>query len=135
MLGNGIVTGGWVELRNVRAELDGLLVRDSPISCLLASESASVAVRDCAFEKCKVAGIEVNASARVNATSVIVRHTDGPAFGVPERASLVVDAFEVSDAQTLVWADCEAGATVRMSRGRVNGVEASPAPCVKGDVP
>ncbi|WP_241758654.1 hypothetical protein [Pyxidicoccus parkwayensis] len=124
--------GDGLQLREVEADVEGIVVRDVAGSCVLAAQSARVKLRDAELRGCGYAGLSVDTQARMDATGVEV-HGAGAALSALGRGELRVDVLTASGlGDGLVWAECQG--TTRMSLKRVRSEDARglPLPCVEG---
>jgi hypothetical protein len=124
--------GDGLQLREVEADVEGVVVRDVAGSCVLAAQAAHVKLRDVQLRGCKYAGLSVDTQARMDATGVEV-HGAGAAMSATGNGELRVDVLTASGLEDgLVWAECQG--TTRMSLERVRSEDARglPLPCVTG---
>jgi hypothetical protein len=114
--------GNAVELRGATATLEGVTVVGAAGIGVLAAEGSSVALRDLWLERCRWAGVAVETRAEVKGSSLVVRDSPGSALALPGEGRAEVDGLSSEhEAEGPVWAECERGAQVRLSRLRDDG--------------
>jgi hypothetical protein len=125
-------SGDGLHLRDVEAEVEGLVVRDVAGVGVLGAQGARVVLRAVSLEACRQGGVVAETLGQVKVESLEVRGLGGPVLAAHEEGVLRVEELTLKGtASPLVWADCQ-GAT-RVWLGRVRGTDAGwgeLAPCV-----
>lgn len=124
--------GDGLQLRDVEADVTGVVVREVAGSCVLAAQAARVKLRDLDLRGCQYAGLAVDTQARLEATGVEI-HGAGAAMSATGQGELRVDRLTASGlADGLVWADCQGATRMSLERVRSEDVRGLPAVCVTG---
>jgi hypothetical protein len=125
-------SGDGLHLRDVEAEVEGLVVREVAGVGVLGAQGARVVLRDVSLEACRQGGVVAETLGEVTVASLEVRDLGGPVLAAHEAGVLQVEALTVKGAAPrLVWADCQGATRVRL--GRVLGTDGgwgTLAPCV-----
>ncbi|MBZ4421211.1 hypothetical protein [Myxococcus sp. RHSTA-1-4] len=128
--GDGIAGDG-LHLRQVEADVEGVVVDGVAGTCVLAAQDARVVLRDAELSGCGHAGLMVDTLARLEATGVEVRG-GGTALAAMGDGEVRADALTASGlSEGLVWAECQGSTRVRLSRVRSEDVRGLSAPCVE----
>jgi hypothetical protein len=110
-------SGDGVQLRASRATLESISVLRSAGSGIWAAEDSRVELRDLVLDDCRRGGLVAETLAQVGAVSLMVRGSAGPAIAVPGEARVRVDLLSSEhNQQGAVWAECERGAQVLLTR-------------------
>ncbi|WP_269744447.1 right-handed parallel beta-helix repeat-containing protein [Stigmatella aurantiaca] len=125
-------TGEGLHLRGVKAQVEGLEVRDAKGAGVLAAQGTEVDVRDARLRGCKQAGLLVESLSEMQATEIEIHDTEGPALAVLRDGRLWVEALTASGlAEGLVWAECGGSTRVRLGLVRSTNLQGLSAPCVE----
>ncbi|SEU15512.1 Protein of unknown function [Stigmatella erecta] len=129
-------SGDGLHLRGVKAEVEGLEVRDAKGVGVLAAQAAAAGVRDARFQGCKQAGLLVESLGVLRAMDIEIRDTEGPALAVLRDGQLQVEGLTASGlAEGLVWAECGGASRVRLQGVRSEDRRGAEAPCVEREAP
>ncbi len=124
--------GDAVHVRGGSALLDSAFVRVAAGAGVLAAEGAELSMRDVVLENCRWAGLIAETLARVRGSSVLVRNAGGAAIVVPGEANVQVDLLSSeSNSQGAVWAECESGAHVILTRLAGDSLGGATSRCVR----
>ncbi|WP_240360419.1 DUF1565 domain-containing protein [Pyxidicoccus caerfyrddinensis] len=124
--------GDGLQLREVEADVEGVVVRDVEGSCILAAQAAHVKLRDAELRGCRYSGLAVDTQARLEATEVVIDGA-GAAMTAMGQGELRVDVLTASGlADGLVWADCQGTTRVSLERVRSEDARGLPSSCVAG---
>lgn len=108
-MGDGLV------LRDAAVTLDDVAVRDTEGPGVSMSAVARVTARQVVVERAVVAGVLVELGAQFEARSLVVHGAHGPAVLVNHASVATIGSLESSGVESAVWAECEAGAVVRLT--------------------
>ncbi|NTX15266.1 hypothetical protein HUA76_31315 [Myxococcus sp. CA056] len=126
------ITGDGLHLRQVRADVEGVVIRRTTGACVLAAQNARVSLRDAELEQCGQAALLVDTLARLDATGVEARDSGETVLAAMGDGDLRVDALLVRGAsQGLIWAECTGDTRVRLGRIRTEDRRGEEAPCVE----
>jgi hypothetical protein len=128
--GDGIAGDG-LHLRQVEADVEGVVVDGVAGTCVLVAQDARVVLRDAELSGCAHAGLSVDTLGRLEATGVEVRG-GGTALAAMGEGQLRADALTASGLKEgLVWAECQGDTRVRLGRVRSEDERGLSAPCVE----
>lgn len=126
------ITGDGLHLRQVRADVEGVVIRRTTGACVLAAQNARVSLRDAELEQCGQAALVVDTLARLDATGVEARDSGETVLAAMGDGDLRVDALLVRGAsQGLIWVECTGDTRVRLGRIRTEDRRGEEAPCVE----
>ncbi|TQF10464.1 hypothetical protein FJV41_39395 [Myxococcus llanfairpwllgwyngyllgogerychwyrndrobwllllantysiliogogogochensis] len=126
------ITGDGLHLRQVRADVEGVVIRRTTGACVLAAQNARVYLRDAELEQCGQAALLVDTLARLDATGVEARDSGETVLAAMGDGDLRVDALLIRGAsQGLIWAECTGDTRVRLGRIRTEDRRGEEAPCVE----
>ncbi|WXH28132.1 hypothetical protein WA016_02075 [Myxococcus stipitatus] len=129
---NDGITGEGLHLRQVHAEVEGVLVRDTAGACVLAVQNARVTLRDAELARCGQSALSVDTRARMDAMSVEAKDIQQTALAAMDGGELRVDALVArTTRQGLVSAECTGDTRVRLGRVRAEDVRGVDAWCVE----
>ncbi|MCY1016368.1 hypothetical protein [Pyxidicoccus sp. MSG2] len=124
--------GDGLQLREVEADVEGVVVREVAGSCVLAAQAAHVKLRDAELSGCRYSGLAVDTQAWLEATGVVIDGA-GAAMTATGQGELRVDGLTASGlGDGLVWADCQGNTRVSLERVRSEDARGLPTPCVAG---
>ncbi len=125
-------SGDGLHLRDVEAEVEGLVVRDVAGLGVLGAQGARVVLREVSLEGCRQGGVVAETLGEVKVESLEVQGLGGPVLAAHADGVLRVEELTLKGAAwPLVWADCQGATRVRL--GRVRGTDGGwgeLAPCV-----
>jgi len=128
--GDGIAGDG-LDLRQVTADVEGVVVRDVAGACVLAAQDARVTLREVELRGCQRVGVTVDTFARLEAPSLNI-HESGFALAAMGEGELRVDVLGASElAEGLIWTECKGATRVRLSHVTSQDVRGLSAPCVE----
>ncbi|WP_342379259.1 hypothetical protein NVS55_07400 [Myxococcus stipitatus] len=129
---NDGVTGEGLHLRQVRAEVENVVVRETSGACVFAAQSARVVLRDAELNRCGQSALAVDTGARLEATGVEARAPQEAALSAMEGGELRVDALVARKPRMgLVSAECTGDTRVKLGRVRTDDDRGADAPCVE----
>jgi hypothetical protein len=124
--------GDALHLRDARAVVERVSVRQAAGVGLLAAQASRVEARSLILQGCRWGGLVVETLADLEGTSVVVQDSGGAALAVPGDASARVDLLvSERNAEGALWADCASGAKVHLTRVREDGPPGRSLPCVR----
>jgi len=128
--GDGIAGDG-LDLRQVTADVEGVVVRDVAGACVLAAQDARVTLREVELRGCQRVGVMADTFARLEAPSLNI-HESGFALAAMGEGELRVDVLGASElAEGLIWTECKGATRVRLNRVTSEDVRGLSAPCVE----
>ncbi|WP_255203885.1 hypothetical protein, partial [Myxococcus sp. AM011] len=126
------VTGDGLHLRQVRADVEGVVIRQTTGVCVLAAQNARVLLRDAELERCGQAALMVDTLATLDATGVEARDSGETVLAAMGEGDLRVDALHARGSrQGLLWAECTGVTRVRLGRIRAEDRRGEEAACVE----
>jgi len=126
------VTGDGLHLRQVRADVEGVVIRDTTGACVLAAQNARVLLRDAELERCGQAALLVDTLATLDATGVEARDSGETVLAAMGEGDLRVDALHARGSrQGFIWAECTGATRVRLGRIRAEDRRGEEAACVE----
>lgn len=126
------VTGDGLHLRQVRADVEGVVIRRTTGACVLAAQNARVLLRDAELERCGQAALLVDTLATLDATGVAARDSGETVLAAMGEGDLRVDALDARGSrQGLLWAECTGVTRVRLGRIRAEDRRGEEAACVE----
>jgi hypothetical protein len=109
--------GDGLHLREVRAEVADVVVREAPGACVLAAQAAEVTLSGLSLSGCRHSGVTVETFAQVTAVGLEVRGPGGPAVAVLRDGVLRLDGLTGRELPGgLLWAECQGEARVLLGR-------------------
>ncbi|QSQ17995.1 hypothetical protein [Myxococcus landrumensis] len=129
---NDGITGEGLHLRQVRAEVEGAVVRETSGACVFAAQNARVVLRDAELDRCGQSALSVETRASLDATGVESRAAQESVLAAMEGGELRVDALIARGARRgLVSAECTEDTRVKLGRVRTDDDRGVDAPCVE----
>ncbi|MFP2911484.1 hypothetical protein ACLESD_41955 [Pyxidicoccus sp. 3LFB2] len=123
--------GDGLHLRQVEADVEGVVVRDVAGACVLAAQDARVVLREADLRGCQHVGVAVDTLAKLEAPKLNI-HKSGVALSAMGGGELRVDGLDASElAEGLVWAECQGATRVRLEGVQPADERGLPAPCVE----
>ncbi|WP_238539870.1 hypothetical protein [Corallococcus macrosporus] len=126
------VTGDGLHLRQVEADVEGVVVREAQGACVLAAQAARVSLRGAKLEACGDVGLMTDTLARLDASSVKI---DGAASALKAQggSELRVESLDARGlAKGFAQAECEGGTQVLLKDLRSEDTRGLPeTPCVQ----
>ncbi|WP_239989393.1 hypothetical protein [Corallococcus macrosporus] len=126
------VTGDGLHLRQVEADVEGVVVREAQGACVLAAQAARVSLRGAKLEACGDVGLMTDTLARLDASSVKI---DGAASALKAHggSELRVESLDARGlAKGFAQAECEGGTQVLLKDLRSEDTRGLPeTPCVQ----
>ncbi|NVJ04778.1 hypothetical protein HUW63_05895 [Myxococcus sp. AM001] len=108
------VTGDGLHLRQVEADVEGVVVRDAQGACVLAAQNARVSLRDAKLEKCGYVGLLTDTLARMNAANVEIQGA-ATALGALGNGELRVESLSATGLESgFIHAECEGTTQVHL---------------------
>jgi hypothetical protein len=101
-----------VQLRGGRAVLKNLTVQQVSGACLTAAEGTDASLETATLENCRTAGLAAEGGARLLASAVTVRTSEGPGAVATGDGRLALRDFRALGTDGVVWAECTSGAQV-----------------------
>lgn len=124
--------GDGLHLREVEADVQGMVVRDVAGACILAAQAAHVKLRGAELRRCTLAGLSVDTQGQLQATDVGIQGA-GAAMTALGQGELHVDLLTASGlADGLIYAECQGATRVSLERVRSEDARGLPLPCVTG---
>ncbi|WP_256337239.1 hypothetical protein [Myxococcus xanthus] len=124
------VTGDGLHLRQVEADVEGVVVRDAQGACVLAAQNARVSLRGAKLETCGYVGLLTDTLARMNAVNVDIQGA-ATALGALGNGELRVESLSASGLETgFVHAECEGATQVHLKEFRSEDTRGLSARCV-----
>ncbi len=124
------VTGDGLHLRQVEADVEGVVVRDAQGVCVLTAQNARVSLRGAKLETCGYVGLLSDTLARMNAVNVDIQGA-ATALGALGDGELRVESLSASGLETgFVHAECEGATQVYLKKFRSEDTRGLSARCV-----
>nr|WP_275902267.1 non-ribosomal peptide synthetase [Myxococcus vastator] len=124
------VTGDGLHLRQVEADVEGVVVRDAQGACVLAAQNARVSLRDAKLEKCGYVGLLTDTLARMNAANVEIQGA-ATALGALGNGELRVESLSATGLESgFIHAECEGTTQVHLKEFRSEDARGLSARCV-----
>ena len=124
--------GDGLELRDAEVEVDNLIIRDAAGIGIFATAGARVEVNRFSCERCRVGAVVCELGSTVSLKSMISKGGEGPAIAVLDRASVKLEDADITAVQVPIWAECDQGARVTVTRLKSNLV-LPPSGCIWRD--
>ncbi|MFP2959503.1 hypothetical protein ACLEPN_17095 [Myxococcus sp. 1LA] len=126
------VTGDALHLRQVEADVEGVVVRDAQGACVLAAQDARVSLRGAKLESCGDVGLMTDTLARMDASNVKIQGA-ARALKAHGGSELRVDSLDAQGLEKgFVQAECEGDTQVHLKDLRSEDLRGlSAAPCVQ----
>ncbi|WP_426749452.1 hypothetical protein [Myxococcus sp. Y35] len=125
------VAGDGLHLRQLEADVEGVVVHGAQGACVLAAQNARVSLRDADLEACGYVGMLTDTLARMSASHVSVRGA-ATALGALGDGELRVDGLTARElVQGLVHAECGGATQVHVQDLRSDDTRGLSAPCVQ----
>ncbi|GEN05023.1 hypothetical protein MFU01_00600 [Myxococcus fulvus] len=129
------ITGDALHLRQVIADVEGVVVRGASGTCVLATQSARVSLRDADLERCGQTALLADTLATLDARSVEVRDSARTALSATGDGVLRVDVLRSTKSrQGLVGAECTGSTRIHLGRVDSEDTRGTELPCVKRTV-
>ncbi|AGC42803.1 putative lipoprotein [Myxococcus stipitatus DSM 14675] len=129
---NDGITGEGLHLRQVRAEVENAVVRETAGACVFAAQNARVVLRDAELSRCGQSALAVDTRARLDATGVEARGTQEAALAAMAGGELRVDALIARKTRRgLVSVECTGDTRVKLGRVHTDDDRGMAAPCVE----
>ncbi|WP_368670850.1 hypothetical protein [Myxococcus sp. AM010] len=124
------VTGDGLHLRQVEADVEGVVVRDAQGACVLAAQNARVSLRGAKLETCGYVGLLTDTLARMNAANVDIQGA-ATALGALGNGELRVESLSASGLESgFIHAECEGTTQVHLKEFRSEDTRGLSARCV-----
>lgn len=124
------VTGDGLHLRQVEADVEGVVVREAQGACVLAAQNARVSLRRAKLESCGYVGLLTDTLARMSAANVDIQGA-ATALGALGGGELRVESLSASGLETgFIHAECEGATQVHLKEYRSKDTRGLSARCV-----